>query len=146
MPEEVQKPEPQLSPGQFLATFSPDAPDNAALVSFKEQVPGGRIKIQQLPDLKRVYVMRGLSGDELSKIEQMIPGINNLPPEKAQQALQYAIASRCTLWTNRTPDRKETEASLRAAGSGLAQTLNVTINDLSDYHSPDILQQLSIEI
>jgi hypothetical protein len=142
---EVQEtPQEKVTPAQFLQQFGPNAPTEADLTSWKAQSPGNRIRIQQTTDLKRVFVLRGLGGSELAKITNELNP--NIPQERVTAALQSLIACRCCHWTNTTVDGKLTELQLSAAGAGLPQTLNIAINDLSDYCDPDTIQRLSIEI
>jgi len=134
----------QLTPAEFLQQFSSSAPSQDQLKSWQSQAPGNRIRVFQTTDLKRIFVLRGMGGTELTEIQAKLSP--TIPPERIQGELMIQIAVRCCLWTNVSTDGKLTDLMLRAAGAGLPETLNQVINVLSDYCSPDTIERLCIEL
>lgn len=147
MSNEQQTPaEPQkgLNPYDFIARF-PGAPDKAKIDSWKQQVPGGRIKLKVSGDEKRVYIMRAISGLELGKLTQQILQ-QALPQEKLASELTSLVVCTCCLWTNASPTGQLTDQMLKASGSGLADTLHAVLSELSDYETPETIERLSVEL
>jgi hypothetical protein len=126
----------------FLAQF-PGAPTSETIAAWKQQVPGGRVRLKTSSDYKRVYIMRAIGSTELAQLQARIP---QATPEIMAQALELAVACQCCLWTSATPDGKLTEMVLRASGSGLPVTLHEVVSVLSDYESPETIERLSADL
>lgn len=142
--EPVPSQEPQaLDPYSFLAKF-PNAPTRERVESWKQQVPGGRVRLKTSSDYKRIYLMRAMGGAELAQVQARLP--QNMPPERYLVELQLAVTAHCCLWTNVAPDGKLTEEVLRASGAGLPSTLHEVVSVLSDYENPDVIERLSADL
>jgi hypothetical protein len=139
-PEEDKVP---LSPFDYLKAKYPTAPSEAIIQSYKSQVPGGRVRLFELPDGKRAVLLRGLSPLELAAIQA---DVAKLDQTKQLAELQFAVASKCTLWASFTKGGKLLDNDLRQAGAGLAVTLHAVIWDLSDYIDPAVIDNLIIDL
>ena len=136
--EVVETPEVQpISPAQFLAGL-PGAPSAAQLDSWKAQVPNNRIRLFA-PDMKRVYVLRGINGMEMANIQKAVPA----NAEDKDREVQLIACERAILWTNATPNHKMTVQELRTAAAGLPVSLFSIIVELSDFMDPERIAMLS---
>lgn len=144
MPDETENKSVPLSPMAYLATI-PGAPTEAQLTLIKAQAPGGRVRLFTSSDGKRVYIMRGFSGLELKAIQGRIPA--GISPQNYPEELQKAIAVACCVWTNAGQDGKLTDAILHgSSGAGLAIALHEVAAMLSDYMSPEQIEQYSADL
>jgi hypothetical protein len=129
------------TPYDYLALF-PGAPSAQIVESYRQQVPGGRLRLLPMKDGNRLFLLRGFTAIELSQVQAEVA---KTPAEKQLMNLQIAMAARCTLWASITKNGKLTESDLHQTGAGLAPTLYHSIMDLSDYNDPDVLEQISID-
>jgi len=138
-----QQPQPQITPFEFLQSF-PDAPSLEQIDQWKQQAPGARLRIWHSTDGKRVYVLRGVGGQELGHLQAGIPP--NIPPEKVPAEAQARLAILCCVWTSSTLDHKLSDLVLKGAGAGLPQTLQEIIYQLSDYMDPMDINRFSADL
>jgi hypothetical protein len=137
-----EKPKEPQTPFEYLALF-PGAPDASTIESFKQMVPGGRLRLLPMKDGKRLFLLRGFTSLELLAAQNEA---SKVVPEKQITVLQTSMAVRCTLWTSIVKSGKLTEADLASSGAGLSATLYHTIMDLSDYNDPQVLEQLFVDL
>ena len=139
MPEEknaAETPQP-VDPFEFLQQF-PNAPSRQYLEGLKKEVPGGKLRIFS-PDGKRVFILRGISGLELAKLQSDVPK-NAANPE---WEIQLRACAACIVWSSvGTLD----EMALRAGPAGLPDSLWVLIQSLSDFYDPVQLASFSAEL
>lgn len=126
-----------LTPAQLLASI-PGAPTAAQIDVWKNEVPNHRIKLFS-PDFKRVYIVRGVSGLEVSAAQKSIP-VNATDREVD---FQLAICATAILWTNATVNHKMTVVELRAGSAGLPSSIFELVSELSDYVKPEYLAMVS---
>jgi hypothetical protein len=138
--EEVKVPQ---TPFEYIASKYPGAPTETVIQSYKQQVPGGRVRFFELPDGKRATLLRAISPLELAAIQTEVL---KLDQSKQLFELQAAIATKCTLWCSFSKSGKLADGELRAAGAGLAVTLHAVIWDLSDYIDPAVIDNLVIDL
>jgi hypothetical protein len=131
------------SPFEYIIAKYPNAPSEAAIQSFKMQVPGGRVRFMELPDGKRAVLLRAISGPELAGVQAEA---RKFEETKQLYELQVAVATKCTLWSSFTPGNKLTDQQLRASGAGLPVSLHAAIWDLSDYIDPALFDNLVIDL
>lgn len=137
-------------PMAYLQTV-PGAPTKETIEAWKAQAPNGTIHIFA-PSKKRVYLVRGISGLELTNLQSRIPENlgANLPPEqraaKIEGELQLLVAAHCVVWTNTTQDHKLTPEVLKVGSAGLPNTLFNLISWLSDFLDPDTIQLMTGEL
>src|ERR1044072_5179279 len=117
---------PSKSPFQQLRDSIAGFPSDQQVAMWKSQVPGGRIKCF-CPDGKRVFFLRGLSGLELSQIQNAIP--QNAKDPDAE--IEITGSAHCLLWTN--VGALDAEA-LRTGPAGLPKTLFAVVQNLSDFY------------
>lgn len=137
--DQVKQPQ---TPFEFLALF-PGSPTPDQIETYRKMVPGGRLRLLPMTDGKRLFLLRGFTALELQGIQA---DASKAAPDKQDYAVQCTIAVRCTLWTSMTTTGRLTDVNLAAAGAGLAPTLHYAITDLSDYTTPQILEQLYIDL
>jgi hypothetical protein len=137
--DQVKQPQ---TPFEFLALF-PGSPTPDQIEAYRKMVPGGRLRLLPMTDGKRLFLLRGFTALELQGVQAEV---TKIPAEKQDYAVQCMISVRCTLWTSMTTTGRLTDGDLAAAGAGLAPTLNYAITDLSDYNTPQILEQLYIDL
>lgn len=121
----------------FLATL-PNAPTPAQISGYKQQAPGGRVKLFT-PDAKRAFIVRGISGYELSELAKNVPQ-NATDPELE---LKLAICAKATIWTNTTANNLLDPMTLKSMTAGLPDTLHQLISRLSDFFDPIQLNAFS---
>lgn len=137
-------------PNVYLQTI-PGAPTKEMIDAWKSQAPNGVVHLFA-PSKKRVYIARGVSGLELTRLQGLVPENlgANLPPEqraaKVEGELQLLLAAQGTVWTNTTQDHKLTPEILKTGSAGLPSTLATLITFLSDFMDPDTIQVLSGEL
>lgn len=142
LPEEQLTPQQPKTPFEYLALF-PGAPTPAQIDSYRQAVPGGRLRLLPMPDGKRLFLLRGFTAIEMQQFQAEAAKV---APEKQLYTLQVAAAARCTLWTSFVKSGKLTASDLEASGAGLASTLYTAIADLSDFTDPEVLDQLYIDL
>lgn len=130
------------TPFEFLALF-PGSPTPDQIEAYRKMVPGGRLRLLPMTDGKRLFLLRGFTALELQGIQAEAA---KAAPEKQDHVVQCTIAIRCTLWTSMTTSGRLTDVDLASAGAGLAPTLHYAITDLSDYNTPQVLEQLYIDL
>ena len=113
-------------------------PSDAKISGWKAQAPGGRLKVFS-PDGARVFILRGLSGLELSSIHNNIPKNASNPDSE----VQIASVAKCTLFTSAGP---LTEEALRTGPAGLPESLFAIVQNLSDFYDPVQLFNFSMEL
>lgn len=140
----MEEQEQKKTPIEHLATF-PNAPSAARIEEWKSQVPGGRVALLVLPpDAKRVFVLRGLSGFEMLKLQKEIP--ENVQGQNVQLALENKAAAAAVLWTSITADGKVDDLTLQKGPAGLSQTLFMKVSELSCFMTPDQVDAFSGEL
>jgi len=138
-----------VDPYDYLATF-PNAPSKAQVESWKSQAPNGIIRI--FAPGRRVYLVRGISGLELSGVQNSIPANlgADLNPEaraaKIEQEISLQVAAKCTVWTSASADGKLSADQLRGGSAGLPSTLFNLVTWLSDFVDPEAFQLMSAEL
>lgn len=135
--EEKQEEQKPKTPAQLLASI-PGAPSAAQLDSWKAAVPNHRIRLFT-PDLKRVYIIRGLSGLEVSVIQKSIP--QNTTERDID--FQLGACEKAVLWTNTTSSHTLSAMELKAGTAGLPASLFEIVSELSDYFPPEQIAMLS---
>jgi len=140
--EDVKAPEApkEKTPMEYLLAL-PGAPTEAQVKGWKAQVPNGVLRIFT-PDLKRFFLLRGLSGLEMRKVQESIPQ-NSSDPEADFKL--GAVALTC-IWTNITVNNKLDEMTLRSGSAGLPETLFSIVENLSDYFAPAQVMQMCSDI
>ncbi len=101
-------------------------------------VPGGRVRLLELPDGKRAVFLRAMSAIEWQGIQAEVL---KLTQDKQLYEMQVLVASKCTLLASFTALGRLTDQDLRGATAGLAPTLHTAIWDLSDFVEPSVLDQ-----
>ena len=131
------KPQAPQTPQQLLASIQ-GAPAPAQIDAWKAEVPNHRIRLFA-PDLKRVYVIRGISGLEVAQIQKSIP----MNSEERDIDFQLIACEKAVLWTNASYTHKLTAAELKAGTAGLPGSIFEIVSDLSDYFPPDRIALMS---
>lgn len=138
--QDVQVP---TNPYEYLAKKYPTSPTEAIIQSYKAQVPGGRVRLFELPDGKRAVLLRAIAPLELAAIQEQAAKFD---PNKQLFELQVAVVAKCTLWCSFTKSGHLPDVDIRACGAGLAVTLHAVIWDLSDYVDPTVIDTLSVDL
>jgi hypothetical protein len=126
------------TPADFLSAL-PNAPSKVRIEEWKTSVPGNRVKLFVTSDGKQAFILRGLSGLEMSKINAKAqPNADNPEYELALAACELAV-----LWTNTTRDGKIDDLALRKGPAGIPGSLFKLISELSGFYEPQELQVLS---
>ena len=132
---------------EFIATLD-GAPSGEMILTWKSQAPNKRIRAFA-PDAmaggKRAYILRGLSGLELSQIQK---GIQSMATPTSDPELEMQIASivRACLWTNVGQSGKLTDTILRTGAAGTPSTLFAIVTELSDFVDPKKIEMLSADL
>jgi hypothetical protein len=132
-----------LTPQEFLASLV-GAPTADQVATWKQQAPNNRIEILS-PDGKRAYIVRGLTGLELTQIQKQIQQMAT-PATDPDLEIQIASVVRATLWTNAGQNGKLTDVILRTGTAGLPSTLFAKVTKLSDFMDPQQIEMLSAEL
>ena len=140
-PEPV-APEVPTNPFEYIAKKYPNAPSEAVVLGWKQQVPGARVRFFEHPDGKRSVYLRGISPLELATIQAEV---SKLAPDKQVWEVQAAVSAKCTLWCSFTTTSKITVADLQAAGAGLAPTLYTVVCDVSDFVDPAVIDNFVLD-
>ncbi len=128
------------NPMDFLASL-PGAPTPAMIEGYKQQAPAGRIKLFT-PDGKRVFILRGISGFELSDIQKKIPQ----NASDVENEIKLAVCCKAVIWTNTTQTNLMDEMTLRAAPAGLPETIHQLVAQLSDFFDPIQLNSFAADL
>lgn len=131
------------TPEEFLASL-PEAPTQEQITTWKAQAPNGRINMFT-PDGKRVYIMRGLTGLELSAIQKKLSSMAT-PVADPDMELQIEAVCKATVWTNAAPQNRLTDVILRTGTAGLPSSLFVKVSDLSDFMDPQKIEMMSADL
>lgn len=129
------------TPSDYLALF-PGSPSPAQVESYRQQVPGGRLRLLPMPDGKRLFLLRAFTALELAGVQAEL---QRIPEDKQANHLQVQMSIRCCLWTSVVKTGKLTENDLASSGAGLASSLYFAITDLSDFTAPAVLEQLFVD-
>jgi len=132
-----------VDPISAIKTRYPNAPSQAVIDSWKQQVPGGKVRFFELPDGKRAFFLRAISPLELAKIQDTVA---RMDPSKQPLESQILIVTLCTLWSNFTQSGKLIDMELRQAGAGLPASMQAVIWDLSDYVDPAAMDSLILDL
>lgn len=131
-----------MTPQEFLASL-PGAPTEEQRAAWKQQAPNNRIELFS-PDGKRAYILRGLTGLELTQIQkqvQQIQGVSDIDLE-----MSISAVTKATLWTNAGLNGKLSDVSLRTGSAGLPSTLFAIVTKLSDFMDPQKIEMMSAEL
>jgi hypothetical protein len=132
-----------MTPQEFLATL-PGAPTADQIAAWKSQAPNNRLEVFT-PDGKRAFIMRGLTGLELTQIQKQIQGMAT-PSSDPDLEMQIASVVKSTVWTNVGIAGKLTDVVLRTGTAGLPSTLFSKVTKLSDFMDPQQIEFLSAEL
>ena len=132
-----------LDPLEFLSTF-PNAPTKENIAIYKNSSPGHRIKLFTSSDMKRVYIMRGITAFELQKLQEGI--LSTVKESNYENELQIAVACKCCIWTSTTSTTKLNEMDIKGSGAGLAVNLYHIVSELSDYVAPSQLDRFTADL
>lgn len=141
-PEAAPQPKQVMSPQEFLATL-PGAPTPEQIANWKLQAPNNRVQLFS-PDGKRAFILRGLTGLELSQIQKQIQQMAT-PSSDPDLEIQIAAAVKATVWTN-VAGGKLTDTFLRTGSAGMPSTLFAQVTRLSDFMDPQQIELLSAEL
>jgi hypothetical protein len=132
-----------MTPQEFLASLA-GAPTLDQIAVWKQQAPNNRLEVFT-PDGKRAFVLRGLTGLELTQIQKTI---HTMATATADPDLETQIASvvKATVWTNVGSTGKLTDVILRTGSAGLPSTLFAKVTKLSDFMDPQQIEMLSGEL
>ena len=133
----------KMTPQEFLASL-PNAPTAAQIAAWKQQAPNNRIELFT-PDGKRAFILRGLTGLELSTIQKQIQGMATATADPDLE-MQIASVVKATLWTNVGPNGRLDATILRIGTAGLPSTLFTKVTKLSDFMDPQQIEMLSAEL
>jgi hypothetical protein len=135
--EEQKTKETLLTPAEFLATV-PGAPTPQQLDGWKANVPNHRLKLFA-PEKGRVFIIRGITGLEMTAIRRAVPDNARDPDDE----VQCAAVEKAVLWTNTTASNRITRAELVSGSAGLPFAIFTVIAELSDYYAPDFIASVS---
>jgi|SRR5208282_2805848 len=141
---ETPTPKTNMSPQEFLASL-PGAPTPDQIANWKAQAPANRIELFAMPDGKRAFIMRGLTGLELTQIQKQIQSMAT-PAADPDLEMQIASVVKATLWTNVGTNGKLSDTVLRTGTAGLPSTLFAKVTKLSDFMDPQQIEMLSAEL
>lgn len=144
-PEQAAEPKPvsNMSPQEFLASLA-GAPTADQITAWKSQAPNNRIEVFT-PDGKRAFILRGLTGLELTQIQKQIQSMAT-PTSDPDLEMQIASVVKANLWSNVGQGTKLTDVSLRTGSAGLPSTLFAIVTRLSDFMDPQQINLLSAEL
>jgi len=141
---EVSTPKTQMTAAEFLATL-PGAPSADQVATWKSQAPNNRIELFTPGDGKRAFIVRGLTGLELSQIQKQIQTMAT-PASDPELEMQIASVVKATVWTNVGTGGKLTDVVLRTGTAGLPSTLFSKVTKLSDFMDPQQIEMFSAEL
>src|SRR5258708_5570149 len=137
------KPKGNMTPQEFLASL-PGAPTADQIAAWKSQAPNGRLEMFT-PDGKRAFILRGLNGLELTKIQKQIQGMAT-PVSDPDLEMQIASVVQAVVWTNVGQNGRLNDVILRTGSAGLPSTLFAKVTKLSDFMDPQQIEMLSAEL
>lgn len=142
-PEDAPKPRGEMTPQAFLASL-PGSPTAEQIAVWKSQAPNNRIEVFS-PDGKRAYIIRGLTGMELTGIQKSLA---NMATAISDPDLELQILSvvKAVVWTNSGVNGRLTDTVLRTGTAGLPSTLFSKVTKLSDFMEPQQIEMLSAEL
>jgi hypothetical protein len=132
-----------MTPQEFLASL-PGAPTPEQVAGWKAQAPNNRLEVFS-PEGKRAFIMRGLTGLELTQIQKQIQSMAT-PAADPDLEMQIASVVKATVWTNVGVNGKLTDVILRTGTAGLPSTLFSKVTKLSDFMDPQQIEMLSAEL
>lgn len=132
-----------MTPQEFLASL-PGAPIPDQIAAWKLQAPNQRLEVFT-PDGKRAFIIRGLTGLELTKIQKQIQSMAT-PVSDPDLEMQIASVVTAVVWTNVGQNNKLTDIVLRTGTAGLPSTLFSKVTKLSDFMDPQQIDFLSAEL
>jgi len=132
-----------MDPHEFLASL-PGAPTKDMIAAWKQQAPNNRLEVFT-PDGKRAYIVRGLTGLELTTIQKQIQSMAT-PVADPELEMQLHAVVKAVVWTNAGQNGKLTDVSLRTGAAGLPATLFTKVTKLSDFMDPQQIEFLSAEL
>jgi hypothetical protein len=139
----AEPPSNQLTPAEFLASL-PGSPTAEQIEAWKQQAPNNHIELVT-PDGKRAFILRGITGLELSQIQSNLEKMAT-PTTNPELEVQIASVVKACLWTNVGPSGRLTDVLLRTGTAGLPQTLFVVVSRLSDFFDPQQIELHSAEL
>jgi hypothetical protein len=131
-----------MTPQEFLASLA-GAPTADQISVWKLQAPNNRIEVFT-PDGKRAFILRGLTGLELTQIQKQIQQIQGASDPDLE--MQIASVVKATVWTNVGQNGKLSDIILRTGSAGLPSTLFAKVTKLSDFMDPQQIEMLSAEL
>lgn len=132
-----------MTPQEFLASLA-GAPAPEMISNWKLQAPNNKVELFS-PDGKRAFILRGLTGLELTTIQKQIQQMAT-PTSDPDLEMQIASIIKACVWTNVGPNGKLTDILLRNGTAGLPSTLFSIITKLSDFMDPQKIEMLSAEL
>jgi hypothetical protein len=132
-----------MTPQEFLATL-PGAPTADQIAAWKQQAPNNRLEIFT-PDGKRAFIIRGLTGLELTGIQKQIQSMATAVSDPDLE-MQIASVVKAVVWTNIGTAGRLTDVILRNGTAGLPSTLFAKVTKLSDFMDPQQIEMLSAEL
>jgi hypothetical protein len=140
---ETPAPNKTMTPQEFLASL-PGGPTPDQIAAWKAQAPANRIELLAMPDGKRAWIGRGLTGLELTQIQKQVQQIQGASDPDLE--MQIASVVKATLWCNFGVNGKLTDVVLRTGTAGLPTTLFTKVTKLSDFLDPQTIEMLSAEL
>lgn len=132
---------------EFIAGLE-GAPTPEMIVNWKQQAPNHRVRAYA-PDApvggKRVYILRGLSGLELTAIQNQIQQMAT-PASNPELETQIACVIKAVLWTNVGHAWKLSDVILRSGAAGTPSSLFTIVSELSDFVDPQKIDALSADL
>ena len=132
-----------MDPHEFLASL-PGAPTKDMIAAWKQQAPNNRLEVFT-PDGKRAYIVRGLTGLELTTSQKQIQSMAT-PVADPELEMQLHAVVKAVVWTNAGQNGKLTDVGLRTGAAGLPATLFTKVTKLSDFMDPQQIEFLSAEL
>lgn len=132
-----------MTPQEFLASLA-GAPTVDQITTWKAQAPNNRIEVFT-PDGKRAFILRGLTGLELTQIQKQIQAMAT-PTSDPDLEMQIASVVKANLWTNVGQNFKLNDVVLRTGSAGLPSSLFAIVTRLSDFMDPQQINLLSAEL
>ncbi len=126
---------------EFLTTL-PDGPTAMQIQAWKGEVPNGRMMVVSPPPMNRVWLMRGITGLEMKKLQALVPK-NTEDPDLEFKLQQVALAC---VWTNTTRSTKLSAEELRNSGAGLPHSMAMVVDTLSDFYDAPTLFSFAAEL
>jgi len=132
-----------MTPQEFLASLA-GAPTADQIAAWKAQAPNNRLEVFT-PDGKRAFIIRGLTGLELTMIQKQVQTMATAVSDPDLET-QIAAVVKAVVWTNVGQNGKLTDVVLRTGTAGLPSTLFAKVTKLSDFMDPQQIELLSAEL